>query len=197
MARTELQDPGNLLAEKIFGPQKKDEIPYILCRRNFSHPMTYNQHDATWEGLRRVIRDGRVKFEIHHNFNLIIYAPNGYCKIPKTPSNEKRLDRIGKPTIRTETHRRIDHSTGQWTDEEVEVREPPMYERIEDSMIEDQMVDKLLEKMKDRLKKEQAGPDPDVPEMVEEVMEPEPEVPQNPGLPTVTKKRGRPKKIAV
>mgnify|MGYP001602929531 FL=1 len=194
-----MQDPAAMLLSKVLGPKNKDEMPYILCRRNFPHQMTYNQHDSTWEGLRRVIQDGRVKWEIHHDFNLIIHAPEGYCKIPNTPNNLKLLERRSKTLIKKETRQTVNHMTGERTEEEIEVRTPPMYERIDDSIAEDQVIDRLMEKIKERQERDKSGaPDPAAPEYVEEVKEaePEPEMETVPAQPVVSvKRRGRPKKL--
>lgn len=136
------------LAKKLFSPKNREEAPYILCRRNVPHVMTYQLHDTTWEGLRRTTRNGQTQYEIDHNFVLTIEL-DGTCKIPDTPNNQKRLSWISKPLITKATKKVFDYVTGVQREEEIEITEPPLYERIEDNLIEENLVARLAQQVRE------------------------------------------------
>lgn len=136
------------IAQQIFNQQDPNAMPVILCRRHVPHPMTYVLHDYTWEGLRRVVRNGKQAWEIDKNYVLTIEI-NGTCRIPDTQQNRTRLEMLSKPKMTTVFQREFDYATGTFTEKEAQVVEPAMYERIENTMINQQTMDSLAKQVAD------------------------------------------------
>ena len=139
-------DISTRVMDRLFAPKREGDVPYILCRRNEPIQHTYELHDYIWEGLTPVQRNGRTEFVIDHNFVLRI-GIDGYCLIPDTAFNRKILDRIAIPKTMKVKHRKLDPSTGDWIETEVVETEKPQYERVQENVVEDHAVDRIIEKI--------------------------------------------------
>jgi hypothetical protein len=139
-------DISERVAKRLFGQRKPGDIPYILCRRNEPTELTYELHDTTWEGLRPTSVSGRPGFEIDHNYVLRV-GMDGYCMIPETKNNLTRLKNIGVTKKHKVKVRKMNFTT--MTEEETEVEEivRPQYERVEENLVEDNIVDRIAEKL--------------------------------------------------
>lgn len=135
------------IAKALFEPQDPNLPPTILCRRNTPHRLTYALHDPTWEGLRRVTRRGKTAWELDHNFNLRIEV-NGYCRIPDTANNRKRLELLSRPIVKRATQRKYNFTTLKEDEIEVEIVEPPTYERVQNNLIQKELLDRLAAELR-------------------------------------------------
>lgn len=144
----ESKDISERVARRLFGQRKPSDIPYILCRRNEPAQHTYELQDTTWEGLKPTFIDGRPGFQIDHNFVLRI-GMDGYCMIPETKNNVARLNKISvvtKKKVKVKV-KKYNFTTMQEDESEVEETIRPQYERVEESLVEDSIVDRLAEKV--------------------------------------------------
>lgn len=150
----------NEIAQQIFAQQDPDAMPVVLCRRHVPHKMTYVLHDYTWEGLKRVTRAGKPVWEIDKDFVLTIEI-DGTCRIPQTKQNMARLEFVSKPRKTMATQRDFDYATGNFSDREVEVIEPPMYERIGNNLMQQSTVDNIAAQVMSLMKNPKVIPDYD------------------------------------
>lgn len=153
-----MQDNGLIqrLAEEALGKKGAPTYPSIFCRKNVPPDMTCDLHSVgEWEGLKRVLREGRVAYEIDQNFTLII-KPDGSCFIPDTPNNQAKLDRLGKSRVIEETKTR--HNSILGVDEEYVIRTtvPAIYERVETNLLSGALVKDLARKVMEESRRMQA-----------------------------------------
>ncbi len=152
-----MQDNGLIqrLAEEALGKKGAPTYPSIFCKRNVPPDMTCDMHAiGEWEGLKRVLRDGRVAYEIDPNFTLII-KPDGACFIPDTPNNQAKLDRLSNSRVHEEVKKR--HNSVLGVDEEYTVRTtiPPYYERMESNLLSGALVKDLARSVREEMKRQE------------------------------------------
>jgi hypothetical protein len=131
-----MADLSRIMAD-IFKPKGAEEIPVIYAKRNLDMVHKYNLKDKSFEGLRRVARNGKVIYEVDENYSgLVIDGETGYCKIHDTENNRKRFERCSRPQKRTVMVNQLDPDTGENKVVPTEIIEKPMYERIDQSIIQ-------------------------------------------------------------
>lgn len=120
------------LIKHLLEKKKPDDLPTILCRRNFPYELKSPQWDPTWEGGRRVERGGKTAFELDPKYCLKINE-DSTCYIhdlPGFPNNRNRLERISKETVTKKMVKKLDQVSGKFFDEEVVTVHRPEYERL-------------------------------------------------------------------
>src|SRR3990167_7575883 len=130
------------LVKQLLTRPKAGDIEVILCRRNFPYVLKSPQWDPQWEGLKIVMRNGQRTAEIDPNYNLKIEI-DGTCKIHKTAANIRKLDRIGKEVVSTRKIKKFDAAIGEMVETEEVVVQVPEYERLQKSVIEEDLVQRL------------------------------------------------------
>jgi hypothetical protein len=145
----------NSLVEEMAGSKGAPDYPYILCKRNEPGFVEDCIHDVGgWEGLRPVVRGSKKKFEIYHDFTLVIRKNKQgelLCFIPETPNNLEKLDRMSVPNERVEVVERRNAVTGKIEKIETKTVTPPVYERLDRNLFEDSALDQLAERLEQKL----------------------------------------------
>ena len=136
------------LAKQLLEKQKPSDIPGVLCRRNFPYELHGPQFDPLWEVLKRVEKGGRIVFEVDPKGCLKIEV-DGTCFIHKTDNNMRKLDRIAKETVEKRKVKKLDTVTNQFFYEEVVVVHRPEYERLQENLIDDSLVEKVMAKIRE------------------------------------------------
>ncbi len=135
--------------QQLVGDPDDNGMPVILARRfdpQIRPDQTVNIDDPGFEGLRAVHRNGKLTWEPDHDFKLIIDGRTGHCRIPDTPRNRKRLERLEKPT--TDTVKRIVlGENGKTHETEETVTTPPTYQRIERNLAQSALVDHVAQRV--------------------------------------------------
>lgn len=147
--------------DEALKPREEGEIPYIYAKRHLKDPLPYPIHDkSNWEGLRRVFRRGKVEFETHEDFCLRIEGNDekephiiGFCKIPDTENNRKRLKALSKPREEDATEIQIGDE-GERIQVPIKVSIPPLYTRLDKSLVKESALEEMWEKLKEKAEKE-------------------------------------------
>lgn len=158
--------------EQLIGDPNDDGIPVILAKRlDPQIPCTCDLRDYGFEGLRQVERFGKTEWEPHGNFVLIIDGETGNCRIPDTPQNRVRLERLSKVTTEVVKRKILDTATNEWTETDEAVTSLPTYRRMEENLAQSSLVEAVAAKvveMMGRAKEEpvikrqgRKAPDPD------------------------------------
>lgn len=145
------------IANRLLAPKNAEDMPVILARRYTPHPRTYLLWDAGWEGLKKTVRAGKPYWEIDRNFNLRIEL-DGLCQIPNTPNNKLRLEKCSKPYV---VELRQDPVTGLPYDPPRKVKYPPEYRPVEETILEQTIVEQIAEKVFAKMRETQ-GETPDL-----------------------------------
>ncbi len=130
------------LVKELLTRPKAGDIEVILCRRNFPYILKSPQWDPQWEGLKIVTRNGQRTTEVDPNYCLKIEI-DGTCKIHKTAANIRKLDRISKETVTTRVTKKFDQTSGEMVESKEVVAVVPEYERLQKSVIEEDLVQRI------------------------------------------------------
>ena len=150
-----------LMAKRLFSPPGPYDVEKILCRRHVPEGLTYSLADKSWEGVKIVIKQGKPVKVIDRNFVLMI-EPNGLCEIPKTDLNMRRLQRLANVKVEKET-RTYENVLGEMVEEEIETKPIPMYEMLENNILQDSVIRQLAKKMQElKANPEEEMDDPEV-----------------------------------
>lgn len=147
-----MQNAEKSVLERMIEPKDPNAIPYIYCRRNCNHPADrwghFWDHELTdygWQGLRKIMKNGKVAFEMDDSFVLMI-SKDGTCAIPNTEKNRERLKMMDSlPKVRSTKVSR-DHLNKEKR-ETIWIDQAPQYEEIDNSIVEGKTIDRLMEKI--------------------------------------------------
>lgn len=148
--------------EDMLKPQSEEAFPCIYAKRidRSLRPKRPAIHDKSFEGLKRVIRNGRVEFDVYQDFCLIIDGETGHCKVPDTPYNRKRLEELSTTRKGTDYIRKRnwdyhdERDPRAWEEHPVEVEVPPLYELLDKTIIQKSAEDALAETVMNKIQKE-------------------------------------------
>jgi len=145
--------------DEALRPQEDEEVPVIYAKRHIPEPKPYALFDkSNWEGFVKRIKNGKVVHEISEDFSLRVEGnannyPHivGFCKIPGTENNIRRLEFLSKPRYEEATKVEVDLETGRKKQVPCQVEIPPLYSRLDQSLVKKSALDEMWSKMKDLL----------------------------------------------
>lgn len=149
-------------------PRNEEDVPYIFCKRFFKRKPQGSRSlqlegghlltDYRFEGLRKVMRSGKMEFEVDKNYCMSI-MPDGRCPIPDTEFNRKLLSDLQLKKNRvSRTSTEVVLEDGEIKNKKIETYDPPEYEIVEQVSVKDrfpkEVVDNLKQELMADLKKE-------------------------------------------
>jgi len=158
------------LVEEMLSPKAKDDIPYIYAKKRLTEVLTYDIFDKRWEGMKKIMQNGKVAHTLKKEFALRISGLDGTCKIPATPNNKKLFKKLCQPIPRTiTTHEAQENGTTK--EVESEYMEDPLWSRIDENVLDagltDDIVERVLQKLNDSghkiVKDDNFTPEPEIP----------------------------------
>ena len=136
--------------QQLIGEESDDGMPVILAKRiDPSIPNTCNLRDYGFEGLIEKGTDinGKLVWEPHRNFVLIIDGESGNCRIPDTKNNRERLKRLSKVEKRPITRVVLNEATGKTESVEESEIVPATYTLMEQNLAQSSMVDVIAKRV--------------------------------------------------
>jgi len=158
------------LVEEMISPKAKDDIPYIYAKKRLTEVLTYDLYDKRWQGMKKVMQNGKVQHTLKSNFALRISGLDGTCKIPATPDNKKLFNELCQPKKRSSTRHDL-QPDGTSKEVEFDYDEPALWSRIDENVLDagltDDIVERVLQKLNDSghkiVKDENFTPEPPIP----------------------------------
>jgi len=136
--------------EDMLKPKREGDIPYIYAKRNLPMEHTYPLFDKSWECFIRTMRDGKVVLEPGFKDPVRIEAITGECKIPDTPNNRKRFETLCKTRWIKGTEIEL-QADGSKVEKPTDVEVPPAFTRIDENLIEKDVLDSMEARLLERL----------------------------------------------
>ena len=158
------------LVEEMISPKAKDDIPYIYAKKNLKEIFTYDFFDKRWQGMTKVMQNGKVAHTLKLDFALRISGLDGTCKIPATPDNKKLFEKLCQPIKRSAT-RHDPQPDGSTKEVEFTHEEAPLWSRIDENVLDagltDDIVERVLQKIQNSghkiVKDDKFTPEPTIP----------------------------------
>lgn len=150
--------------EQLLG-ETGDGMPVILAKRlDPQIPTTNTITDYGFEGLSKVSKGGKSIWEPNRNFVLYVDGETGNCRIPNTPNNKKRLQRLSK-IDKEKIKRIIIDDEGQPITREEEIEIPPTYKMLEADLAASTLINtvaaQVMNLMKGGIQQESDAPPPE------------------------------------
>lgn len=115
-------------------PQTDEDIPYIYAKKKLTHVSTYDTYEKRFEGLVKGMSNGKTSFNVIKEYSVRVSGKDGSCKIPATPNNRKLFKELSSPRELFVT-KHVEED-GQLVERKVSYMEPPIWTRMDKSVLE-------------------------------------------------------------